>query len=137
MEAFGCLERIVDFYYKVLLLLRSNRLGDGALFSGLGGLAVEVVEQGGTVGQGEKDTALVEDFVSFSTVFFLFATRHGLWAVDNLELGGALGRDDKGWLALEVTFAGVVLCADCWVNSPFFIFSILNRDVLSDMFADH
>ncbi len=137
MEAFCCLERIVDFYDKVLLLLRSNRLSDGTLFSGFGGLAVEVVEQGGTVGQGEKDATLVEDFVSFSTVFFLLATRHGLGAVDDLVLGGALGRDDEGWLALEVTFAGVVLCADRRVNSPFFIFSVLNRDVLSDMFADH
>ena len=137
VETLSCLEGVVDFNDKVLLLLGSDGLGNGSFLSGLGCLAVKVVEQGGSIWQWEEDAALMKYFFAFSTVLFLLASSHSLGAVNDLVLGGALGRDNKGWLSLEVALASVIFCTDCGVDRPFFVLSVLNRDVLSDMLADH
>jgi hypothetical protein len=135
VESLSWLKWIVNADRKGRLKTQTKRLGNGALFSGPSGLAYEFVMQFGTVGEVELDTGLVEDFVSFSTVFFLFATRHGLGEVDNLVLGGLLGINDKSWRAWIVIFQRNSF-ADEGIELPFLVGVVCNRDVLSDSCAD-
>lgn len=68
-------------------------------------MAIQVIEERIAVRQREEDASFVQHFFAFSAVFFLLSSSHRLRTVNDLILRTALGLDNKGRVAQEVTLA--------------------------------